>query len=338
MPKLPQRTRGLALALATAAVLAATVSVGAPAASAGARHRAAPRLAVGVTTWDLAINSTRPWQRGDLRQVRAFERLVHTRASIVMWYADWAHARPELEQLRAVAARGDIPEITWEPWNYLAGPHQSRFTLASIIAGRHDVLIRRWARALRRYRGRVLLRFAQEMNSTTYPWCEGINGNRPGQFVKAWRHVHAIFARAHATNVRWIWSPVARGGVPLNPSQYPGERYVDIVGLSGFNAGRVLHWGGWRSFAAIFGPAVATLRRLAPTKPIQISEVASVSVGGDQARWIRAMFAYLATQPRITSLVWFDLQKQTDWRITSRRSGQAFAAGLRLLAKHGAGA
>ena len=37
------------------------------------------------------------------------------------------------------------------------------------------------------------LRFDWEMNGFWFPWNEGVNGNKPGEFVAAWRHVHDIF-------------------------------------------------------------------------------------------------------------------------------------------------
>ena len=37
------------------------------------------------------------------------------------------------------------------------------------------------------------LRFDWEMNGFWFPWSEGVNGNKPGEFVAAWRHVHDIF-------------------------------------------------------------------------------------------------------------------------------------------------
>jgi hypothetical protein len=46
------------------------------------------------------------------------------------------------------------------------------------------------------------------------------------------------------------------------------------------------------------------------------------------------MFRYLGAHPQIRSLVWFDVQKQTDWRITSRQEAAAFAAGLHWLSQH----
>lgn len=294
--------------------------------------RATQPLTIGVTTRALATNSTWPWRPSAFSQVSAFEHLVHTQAGIVMWYADWRHGRVDPVQLRTVARHGGVPEITWEPWDATGGVTQPAYSLASIIRGRHDAYIRGWARTLRAYGKPVLVRFAQEMNGRWYPWDEGVNGNRPGQFAAAWRHVVRIFRRAGARNVTWIWSPVARGGFPLSTREYPGAAYVEEVGLSGFNAGTALPpgWGGWRTFAHIFGPSLATLARLAPGKPVQISEVSTVSVGGNATAWITSMFRFLAAHRAIRSVIWFDLQKQTDWRITSPSMGRAFAAGVRL--------
>ncbi|WP_354700849.1 hypothetical protein DSM112329_01141 [Paraconexibacter sp. AEG42_29] len=293
------------------------------------REPVAGQVVIGVTTDALAKNSTRPWDAGDLVQVNAFERHAEGATGIVQWFADWAHApRPDLAQLRAIAARGSVPQISWEPWDYSKGLNtaQPEFRLRAISAGRHDAHIRTWARALRSYRGPVLLRFAHEMNGTWYPWGQSSNGNRRGDYRDAWRHVHAIFAAEGATNVRWVWSPVAR---PLDSLDYPGDDVVDEVGLSGFNGGTALPWTGWRSFESIFDRPLKQLHAVAPHKPVQISEVSSAEHGGDKARWILDMFAYLRRHPGIRSVLWFDLRKQTDWRVASSRdAAAAFAAGL----------
>jgi cellulose synthase/poly-beta-1,6-N-acetylglucosamine synthase-like glycosyltransferase len=287
-------------------------------------------LVLGVTTDALARNSTTPWVTRDLGAVNAFEQTAHAHLGIVMWYADWKHALPKPAQLRAVARRGSVPEISWEPWDYAGSVHtQPQYTLASIIRGRHDAYIRTWSRALRAYHRPVLLRFAQEMNGNWYPWSEAVNGNRPGQFARAWRHVHHIFTAEHATNVKWVWSPAA-GSLSIRRGQYPGNAYVDVVGLSVFNGGSALKWGGWRSFARVFDRSAGVLRQIAPNKPIQISEVASAERGGNKAAWITGMFRDLRRHPQVKSLIWYDLRKQTDWPITSsRRAARAFAAGYR---------
>lgn len=285
-----------------------------------------PFLTIGATTTALARNAATPWQPEDLREVDAFERAAQRHAGIVMWFADFAGPVFDPAQARAVAARGAVPEVSWEPWDASRlGARQPRYALRTIIAGEHDAVIRRWARAIAVYEGPLRLRFAHEMNGRWYPWAERVNGNRDGEYVQAWRHVRSIFREEGATNVRWIWAPVA-GGIPRR--LFPGEREVDVVGLSGFNGGDLVFKQRWRSFEAAFAEPLARLHDLAPRRPVEIAEIASTEQGGSKAAWIRELFDGLRKRPYVRSLVWFELRKETDWRIESSPAArEAFAAG-----------
>jgi beta-mannanase len=288
-----------------------------------------PRVGLGVTPPALARDSARRWQPGDLQQVNAFEQDARRHADIVMWFADWAHvANFDPRQAAAVAARGSVPEISWEPWDSSRplGAAQPGFRLKGIIDGAHDRYIERWAREMAAYRLPVLLRFAQEMNGRWYPWSESANGNHPGEFVRAWRHVHTIFARAGASNVRWVWAPVDG---QVRAEQYPGPQFVDIVGLTGFVAGERVFRSPWRSFATAFGPSLDALHALAPGKPVSLAEVAAAQGGGDKAAWIAQMFREIQRRPYIRSIVWFNVRKEADWRIESSLGAErAFSVGL----------
>jgi cellulose synthase/poly-beta-1,6-N-acetylglucosamine synthase-like glycosyltransferase len=283
---------------------------------------------VGVTTAPLAANGSEPWTRRDLWTVNAFEQAIHKHASVVMWYADWQHsAAPSLAQLRMVERRGSIPEITWEPWDSTKplGASQPRYSLRNIADGKFDSYIRTWAQALAAYGGELRLRFAQEMNGNWYPWGRGTNGNTPAEFVKAWRHVHDIFTAARATNVQWVWSPVSGA-----PRQYfPGLRYVNRVGVTCLNGGTAAFSDGWRSFVSVCGNSVRELHTMAPQLPIDLSEVATSEFGGNKAAWITGMFTFLAHHPEVKSLIWFDLDKQTNWPVQSSRAAErAFREGV----------
>jgi beta-mannanase len=180
-----------------------------------------------------------------------------------------------------------------------------------------------------------MLRFAQEMNGRWYPWAESANGNRAGQFATAWRQVHTIFDRAGASNVRWVWSPVA-GDIPAE--LYPGAGAVDVLGLSGFVAGESVFGSPWRSFATAFGPPLDALHALAPGKPVSLAEIAAAQTGGDKAAWIGQMFTEIERRPYIRSLVWFNIRKEADWRIESSPGAQsAFADGLSRVARSAGG-
>lgn len=287
-----------------------------------------PALTLGVTTDALAFNARDPWEIEDLVEVNRFEQQARHHAGIVMWFADWESGEFDPERARAVAERGSVPAISWEPWDASdpAEEDQPEYRLRTILDGEHDETIVRWARDIAAYGDPVRVRFAHEMNGRWYPWAEKVNGNRPGEYVEVWRHVRDIFRREGADNVTWIWSPVT-GNVERR--FFPGVDEVDVVGLAGFNGGSELFRREWRSFSEEFGAALRYLEFIAPGVPIEISEVASAEVGGDKAAWIRGMFDEIAQHPAVESVVWFNAEKETDWRITSSEAARrAFAAGF----------
>lgn len=286
---------------------------------------------IGVTTGPLARNWWHPWQPSDLASVDSFENDARTHATIVMWFADWRHNRlPSPTQLKAIYGRGSVPEITWEPWNARLGLYkpQPRYRLSNITAGKFDSYIRAWARSLAAFKHPVLLRFAQEMDGNWFPWSDYANGNHPGEFVQAWRHVHRIFDLAGARNVKWVWSPAF-----ANPETFPGRGWVDVLATTCQNGDRRLFTQGWLSFQRVCGPKIKGLHALAPGRPIQLAEVSTSETGGSKAAWIKGMFAYLAHHPEVRSLLWFNLDKETDWWIESSPAAErAFASGVRSLA------
>ncbi|MGZ4448082.1 MAG: glycoside hydrolase family 26 protein [Nocardioides sp.] len=249
----------------------------------------------------------------------------------VTWYAAWATVAdfPSADAAR-VAATGAVPEVTWEPWDPAAGVDQPAYRLSRITTGAFDTYLNRWAREIRGYGKPVVLRFAHEMNGNWYPWAEGVNGNQPGDFAAAWRHVVGVFTRNKVTNVTWTWAPNIpyTGSTPLT-ALYPGDAYVGRVGLDGYNWSTVQPWSTWQSFADVFSPGLAQLAALT-TKPVYIAETACPEVGGDKAAWIRDMWSTLAVHPEVRGITWFDYDKETDWRIdSSPASLDAFATGMR---------
>ena len=236
----------------------------------------------------------------------------------------------------AVAAtiwrQGAIPMVTWEPWSPGEGVSQPAYRLSRIAGGAFDGYVAAWANAAADWGRPLLLRFAPEMNGDWAPWAADVNGNSAADYVRAWRRVHGIFQRAGATNVAWVWSPnvVYPGSTPLR-SVFPGAAYVDWIGVDGYNWGRSREGQRWRSFAEIFTPTLREVRRLAK-KPLVISEVATAESGGSKAAWIRAFFASIERSPDILGFVWFNYDKEADWRIES--SAGSRAAFARAVAKH----
>jgi beta-mannanase len=270
-----------------------------------------------------------------LSLVSSFEADAQKPVAIVMWYQHWGETDGyqyfQPGWVSAIRAHGSIPLITWDPWNPSLGANQPTYSLQNIINGNFDSYIVQWAQASRAWGHPYFLRFAPEMNGYWFPWSEQVNGNKAGQFVLAWRHVHDIFTAQGATNVTWVWSPniIFSNSIPLG-ELYPGDSYVDWGAMDGYNWGTVGAWHSWESFASLFQQTYQAM--LAITyKPLMIAETASTEQGGNKAAWITDAFrSQLANNfSHLKAFVWFDLAKETDWRIESSSASQnAFAAAM----------
>jgi hypothetical protein len=207
--------------------------------------------------------------------------------------------------------------------------------LRKVADGAYDPALRQWATEAASWGHPFLLRFDFEMNGQWFYWGTrpGVNVNTPADYVAAWRHVHDIFTAAGATNVLWVWCPNADplGEMTSLSRLYPGNAYVDWTCLDGYNFGRP-----WRSFTSIYERSYRQIRRLAPTKPMILGEVASTGHHGNKPRWIRNMFQAFDTRFRhIHGFLWWDEYGSHhpghpgDWPIeTSRASSTAFRRGI----------
>ena len=270
----------------------------------------------------------------DITQVAAFEADAQKPVAILMWYQQWGmtdgsqYFQPAW--MSEVRAHGSIPLVTWEPWDPSKGVDQPSYSLEQIINGSFDPYIAKWAQDSKGWGHPYFLRFAQEMNGNWYPWAEQVNGNAAGQFALAWKHVYSIFMAQGINNVTWVWSPNIDypGSTPLG-ELYPGDASVDWVGMDGYNWGTV---GGhvWQTYSSIFQPTYTEILEMT-SKPVMIAEMASAEQGGNKASWITDAFTTQLPEnfPSIRAVIWFNENKETDWRIESSQAAQnAFATSI----------
>ena len=235
--------------------------------------------------------------------------------NFVGWSQDWT------PMLSSLAAGGRIPLVTWEAWDGSVGA-----PLTNITGGTYDSMITTRAQAVKAFGEKFFLRWGHEMNGNWYPWAGANNGANLAAtttFISAYRHIHDLFVAAGATNALWVFCPNVASvpGDSWNQWQnyYPGDAYVDWVGFDGYNWGTVQTTSTWQTFAAIAGSIYPSLA--AKGKPIMIAETASAEQGGDKAAWIAGILPAMKTMfPAVKGLVWFQMNKETDWRVDSSPS------------------
>jgi hypothetical protein len=250
--------------------------------------------------------------------------------------------------IRNTWSRGQVPLLTWESQDQVGNitAEQPEFRLSTIYGGAHDEYIRSYARGIRDLKMPVIIRFDHEMNGNWYPWSEwsdvqgvSINGNQKGDYPKAWRHVHDIFQAEGANDYAiWLWSPnrVNRICGQRRPAAfYPGDAYVDWIGMSGYYRNYESKGGDCddvgSTFGAVFGNTLPELRRIAGAKPIFLSEIGATERGGDKAAWIADLFRGLGDNTDLIGFAWFSLAVTAggekdpfthDWRINSSGPSQ----------------
>ncbi len=272
-----------------------------------------------------------------------YTRLLGGRVRVLSFYFAWGSGPKNLHTsaIQDVIGHGYVPMITWEPWQWpqeLAEGRppedQSAFSLAEILKGKYDDYIWRWANDLKEISGPLFFRPMHEMNGNWYPWCGRVNGNRPGEYVEAWRYLRSMFREAQCHQPIWVWSPYAQS-VPDETGNeiwryYPGGEEVDWLALDGYNWGKTREWSVWKSFKEIFKKGFENLNQLSPEKPYMIAEVGCAEEGGSKERWIEEAFETLKKEfVRVRALIWFNANKECDWRIeSSLNSFHAFQKGL----------
>jgi hypothetical protein len=214
-------------------------------------------------------------------------------------------------QMTSLRSFGAIPFLNWSSQSSPLSPDQTAFALAGVAQGRFDSYIRAFAVAVRAWDHPFFLRFDWEMNRSWFPWGSLANGNRAGDFVAAWRHVHRIFTSVGATNATWVWCPYAdpQPSVQNLSRLYPGNDEVDWTCLDVYNFGTSEgRTASWRSFSALLGPSYRAITgQIAPTKPMILGEVASSEGGGSKPGWIRDMLAEIPSRfPKLRGFVWYD--------------------------------
>jgi hypothetical protein len=257
----------------------------------------------------IQLGAYTPGAPANARTLSEYAAMVGRQPDIVMWYRYFGQPLLESSEIRNLRATGQTPMVTWEPYDQ---------SLAQIASGAYDTYLHESARIAKSWGGTLMVRFAHEMNGSWYPW--GGSNSTPETYLAAWRHIVSLFREDGADNVRWVWSPNVQEGrkYPISP-YFPGDEWVDYVGLDGYNWGSAK--GAWQSLETVFSTSYSVVTQLS-AKPVIITETSSSETGGDKAAWIRTGFMSAIPQsfPRVSAVIWFNETHEEDWRIDSSQA------------------
>jgi hypothetical protein len=253
--------------------------------------------------------------------------------------ADWAALRAHLQD---DLCAGRIPMVSYAAGkspgfpDTEAGAQRAAFArLVATAQGERDAYIDGQAAALAALEAPLFLRFTWEFD-IRYLGPAGATA-----FRAAWRHVHARFQRAGATNVAFVWCPTWYAYESGTAARfYPGDRVVDWIGADGYARAPY-----YRSFAGLFTAAHAfAVHRgkpfmVAETGVQRLSRQDGAIVGRTaQSSWLDELRRVLAADEftNLKAVLYFDADgddrpQPNHWKLTVPDHGPA-ARSFRALA------
>ena len=270
-----------------------------------------------------------------LAGLAAVETLVGRHLDLLIDYQNWNRGTDPIPTVPAavLAAIGDRDYMcTIQP---SSGPNGASaadcVNWPSLIAGDYDqqiVAFADWVNqvwgATSPTRGSLYVRFAHEMNGTGwYDWqVGGACGVTSGaMYAEGFNHFTSVL-KASSGVAKLIFAPNC--GPTSNISDfYPSES--DILGMDGYN--NVVS-AEWMTHKEVFSTTYGILAGLDPSKEIWVCETACSE---PQKPWTYNGVTYPVTRPphskgkwvtdlltsgeydRLTTLVWFNIQKERDW-------------------------
>lgn len=277
----------------------------------------------------IKLVDTKTWN-GEMDQFIALTGATHgVHLTSAGFACPWVDTVSDIRQyLDYIHSRGATPLIAWMPTNCGNGGfgNINVLGLPNILNGSWDAYMTQWAAGIAALGYPVFVRWGHEMNIPSYSWggqhAFGTNGKTdynqvtepcglkgcygdpnqydgPERYIAAYRHVHDLVAPI-APNIVWVWNPNGLDWPrpstdPWNGynNYYPGDAYVDWIGVDGYNWGQQSGNGYsfvWATFDYMYRSVLDDLASRYPAKPQMIPELASVEDETDpnrKANWIR---------------------------------------------------
>jgi beta-mannanase len=230
--------------------------------------------------------------------------------NIVSTFVGWPDSFPT--NFAATCTNNQTLLVFWENYG---------FSLDAINAGSNDAYIRSFAQSIANNRCPVILSLFHEMNGNWDSWDGTVGTNSPAKLIAAWKHIHDIFVAASVTNVTfaWVMNDSSVPDVPGNQfsDYYPGDTYVDYVGVDGFNFGTP-----WQTFGQVFDSAMSKIQAF--QKPIYLFSLGSAA-GTQKAAWItEGLGTHVKTYTNVKGWVYFNENASgSNWLIDSDQNSLA---------------
>ena len=242
--------------------------------------------------------------------VYAFEKKIGRRLDLLYTYHDMSGNKLDGQLLtpdEQILGRDRMLMLAWESTVWRE-PHHADYTedqlgWAKVASGTYDrKIIDPQARRIKAYGKRVFFSFDQEVDARVG------DAGTPQEYVAAYRHIHDRFKELGVDNVVWVWtvSGYLESG-KLFEQLYPGDDYVDWIGMDQYNYFACHGTTDWKDFDHSQRPTYDWLRtHISADKPIMFAEYSTAPDPADPGRqrdWYASIPEAVRTMGRAKALV-----------------------------------
>jgi endoglucanase len=216
---------------------------------------------------------------------------------------------PSLLEADAYAAeRGRSVLVTIEPWTWTRDErNRPEVLIAGINDGSFDENMSTICSILGGFQSAVTVRWAHEMEdfSGQFIWA----GWTPETYISAYRRMVDV-CRAQAPDLDFMWSPLGYEGLE---EYYPGEEFVDVVGVSvfGFQPWEEEILGEERTFREVLEPRYERVVEFG--HPVVVAELGFVGDEDYVARWMEDVRQDLDGFDELVAVVYFNQTEVYPW-------------------------
>jgi endoglucanase len=198
--------------------------------------------------------------------------------------------------------------ITIEPWTWTRDERNTAdFLLNGITQGYYDSNMRGICQVIGTLQSPVSVRWGHEMETTDgqFIW----SAWKPENYIASFRRMIDI-CRKEAPKINVIWSPL---GLENAKDYYPGDSYVDLVGISvfGYEAWEKAIIGHARTFTELLTERYNNVKGFG--KPVVVAELGYTGTAEYVASWESEVRAARPDMPLLVGAVYFDQPEVYPW-------------------------
>lgn len=164
-------------------------------------------------------------------------------------------------------------------------------------------VITKYAKDVQGYGKPMLFTTMRELNGQWFPW-----GVMPDTAKRTWRFMHKVFEDNGANEfTTWVWEVYCPfpGPVDAPNNYYPGDEYVDWIGLSAYDRETQNTPQNKGSFKFLVGSTYNEMRQSHKDKPIMMAEFATTN-NHAQARWLKSAFSTIKDWPGMKAAIFWN--------------------------------